>query len=129
MSLGHTTYTQKITDTETILIKVRKQTMTMLQMKQTKMTIQNLLFHRTPHKRNANIASVGRASQMNKTNKCHNKTQQTMCIPLSLLCKLFPHVSHVGKPTRIGKAMAKFRFEEGTLQKVLDNATPPWSME
>jgi hypothetical protein len=55
---------------KTILIKVRKQTMTMLQMKQTKMTIQNLLFHRTPHKRNANIASVGRASQMNKTNKC-----------------------------------------------------------
>jgi hypothetical protein len=35
----------------------------------------------------------------------HNKTQQTMCIPLSLLCKLFPHVSHVGKPTRIGKPM------------------------
>jgi hypothetical protein len=29
-----------------------------------------------------------------------------MCIPLSLLCKLFPHVSHVGKPTRIGKPMA-----------------------
>ena len=28
-----------------------------------------------------------------------------MCIPLSLLCKLFPHVSHVGKPTRIGKPM------------------------
>jgi hypothetical protein len=35
-----------------------------------------------------------------------NKTQQTMCIPLSLLCKLFPHVSHIGKPTRIGKPMA-----------------------
>ena len=45
-------------------------TTTMLQMMQMKMTIQNLLFHRTPHKRNANIASVGRASQMNKTNKC-----------------------------------------------------------
>jgi hypothetical protein len=29
-----------------------------------------VLFHRTPHKRNANIVSVGRASQMNKTNKC-----------------------------------------------------------
>jgi hypothetical protein len=52
------------------MIKVRKQTTTMLKMKQTKMTIQNLLFHRTPHKSNVNIASVGRASQMNKTNKC-----------------------------------------------------------
>jgi hypothetical protein len=41
----------------------------------------------------------------------HNKTQQTMCIPLSLLCKLFPHVSHVGKPTRIGKAMANKCYE------------------
>ena len=67
---GHNDWEMKITMYKTILIKVRKQTMTMLQMKQTKMTIQNFLFHRTPHKSNANIASVGRASQMNKTNKC-----------------------------------------------------------
>jgi hypothetical protein len=37
------------------------QTTTMLQMMQMKMTLQNLLFHRTHHKRNVNIASLGRA--------------------------------------------------------------------
>ena len=60
---------------KTIMIKVRKETTTMLQMMQMKMTIQNLLFHRTPHKRNANIASVGRASQINKKMWWHDRTE------------------------------------------------------